>query len=170
MDPISILSVVGSSLSITKVTISGVQQLSQLKERYDNVPLRVSGVITKLQLISFSLSTLDSWAKARQGSNTENLDLVVQLEASIKSCESVISCIHVKVSGAIAKENTWERVKHVWNENTIRNFENDLDHQINALQLLLHTAQLYVDKSRQNQADTDNFPLKYKRNITAAED
>jgi hypothetical protein len=144
MDPLSILSIVGTSLSIAKVTITSIQHLYELKEKYSYVDLSVSGLLFKLQTITYSLATLERWAQDRGGTQHSNHDLVVQLEISIQSCTSVISCIDLKVKDASGKASVWEKIKHVWNEEVICGFERDLDSQMNALQLLISTAQLLV--------------------------
>jgi hypothetical protein len=141
MDPVTILSTIGTCMSIAKLTVSGLHSLCELKQKYDDVDLSVNGIVFKLQSIEFSLSLLENWARDGKGRDAD-AKLVKQLELSIQSCVAVISGIHTKATAGAEATGMKDKLRFLWNENTVRDFERDLDSQITAFNFLLTTTQL----------------------------
>jgi hypothetical protein len=56
--PVTILSTISTCMAITKVTVSGLQIMCELKTKYDNMDLGVNAIVSKLLSIDFSLSLL----------------------------------------------------------------------------------------------------------------
>lgn len=65
-----------------------------------------------------------------------------QLELSIQSCVAVISGIHTKATAGAEATGMKDKLRFLWNETTVRDFERDLDSQITAFNFLLTTTQL----------------------------
>jgi hypothetical protein len=138
MDPFTILSTIGTCMSVLKVTISGVQGIWELKKQYDQVDINVAGIRSKLQSIQFSLSLLGKWARNGGG----DAELVIQLQSSIHTCSVVVAGINAEIEGASEPAGLRDKLKLLWNENVITEIERKLDSQINALSFLLNTVQL----------------------------
>jgi hypothetical protein len=138
MDPFTILSTIGTCMTVLKVTVSGVQSVWELKKQYDQVDLNVAGIRSKLQSIQFSLSLLEKWIRNGGG----DAELVVQLQSSIHTCSVVVAGINAEIRGASEPASIKDKLKLLWNENVVLEIERKLDSQINALSFLLNTVQL----------------------------
>lgn len=143
MDPITILSTIGTFMTVAKVTVSGLQSLIKLKTKYENVNINDGGIVSKVQVIQFSLSLLENWARFGEGKNTDG-QLIGQLEASIKSCIMFMSTIHNEVSVDTRSPRVKDKLKYFWKENTVKDYDKGLDSQMLALQFVLVTPQLQV--------------------------
>jgi hypothetical protein len=125
-------------MTVLKVTITGVQSIWEQKKLYDQVDTNVEGIKSKLQSMQFSLSLLEKWV--RNGGGDE--ELVIQLESSIKTCSVVVAGVHTEIKSTAETAGMMDKLKYLWNENTIKEIERKLDSQINALSFLLNTVQL----------------------------
>lgn len=140
MDPITILSTIGTCMTVAKVTISGLQSLCELKTKYENVNINVRGIVSKVKTVQFALSRLENLARFGDGRDTDT-ELVDQLEASIQSCVIVMSSIHTEVSVDTNSPRLKDKFKYLWKENTVKDFDKGLDGLMLALQFLISTTQ-----------------------------
>jgi hypothetical protein len=138
MDPFTILSTIGTCMSVLKVAVGGVQSIWELKKQYDQVDISVAGIRSKLQSVQFSLSLLERWVRNGGG----DAELVTQLQSSIHTCSVVVSGINAEIRGASEPASLRNKLKLLWNENVVIEVERKLDSQINALSFLLNTVQL----------------------------
>ena len=136
------ISAITTCMSLTKVTVSSLQSMWVLKQKYDQVDVSITGIVSKLRIIDFSLAALEIWAHDKEGRKEANAGLVHQLESSIQACVAVVSGINAKVISGAETPGMREKLKFLWGETSIRNYERDLHSQMVALQLLLATAQL----------------------------
>jgi hypothetical protein len=140
MDPGSITALVGTCANLAKLTYTGLQSAYTAQQQYINIQSSVTSLLNKLNSISFSLSLLETWIvnaeDAKSGSTLRK-----HLKGAITSCEFVIVGINAKVRQS-ENLSTADKIKVLWNSDVVKAFEGDLDSQIQALTLLLHTMQL----------------------------
>lgn len=93
MDPISILSIVGAALSVTKGGSQAIQTLTTLKSRYRNVPL-LSTLIGQLYIVQAALDQISAWSASATDvfSSPRYQQLAEQIDTSLHCfCPLVIA-------------------------------------------------------------------------------
>jgi hypothetical protein len=140
MDPASITALVGACANLAKLTYTGLHSAYNAQQQYTNIQSSVTSLLNKLNSISFSLSLLETWSVNAESSRSGST-LRTHLKSAIASCEFVISGINAKGKQS-ENLSTSDKIKVLWNSDVIKAFEGDLDSQIQALTLLLHTVQL----------------------------
>jgi hypothetical protein len=140
MDPASITALVGACANLAKLTYTGLQSAYNAQQQYTNIQSSVTSLLNKLNSISFSLSLLETWSVNAEDARSSST-LRTHLKSAIASCEIVIAGVNAKVKQS-ENLSTADKVRVLWNSDVIKAFEGDLDSQIQALTLLLHTVQL----------------------------
>lgn len=140
MDPASFTAVFGACASLTKLTCAGLQSAYNVQQQYTNLQSSVTSLLSKLNSVSFSLSLLETWSLNSQVAESSPA-LQTHLKAAVTSCNFVISGINAKLKHS-EDLSVADKLRVLWNNDVIKAFDSDLDSQIQALTLLLHTAHL----------------------------
>jgi hypothetical protein len=134
MDPISIIGLTGSLISIGEVITKSIKHLVDLHSRYQNASLAVTLLIGQLTTVKAALQEVLTWIKSSLEGITED-ERVNLLVLNQKNANDL------PVRG---------RLKFLWDENEMGEFTNHLNNQINALNLLLTAIQWYVPRAHPN--------------------
>lgn len=142
MDP---LSLVGAIAGIVSVVAKATLSLSGLKSRYKIADIKVSLLIGQLSTLKAALTQVKYLV--------ENVSLGPQLfddlSTSLSSLWIIISALGNQLDQLqLNPENEFSRwtqkVGFVWDDQTMRDYLSLLDHQVNALQLLLSALQWFA--------------------------
>jgi hypothetical protein len=154
MDPASTISLVGTCLRLCQTTIGSIKATCEIKEAYDRAPTSINGLLSKVNAIVFCLVELETWVQRVEEDYTtadSERSLLHHLREIAKSCTVVIEGIRAKVPDLVRRARRRERLRFLWNEDTLKSYQQDLDSQINALRLLLETSRFRgEDQQRKN--------------------
>ena len=142
MDPTSTISLVGTCLRLCQITIRSIKAAYEIKDAYNKAPKSINGLLSKVNAIVYCLQGLETWVQ-KVGEDYTNTDsecsLLHHFREMVKSCTVVIEDIRAKVPDLMRRARKRDRLRFLWNEDTLKSYQQDLDSQINALRLLLET-------------------------------
>lgn len=153
MDPISILSIVGSTLSVATGVTKAIGTLSELKSRYRNVPLQISTLIGQLYIVQAALEQVASWSSSGLFRDARYQQLAEQIGTSLDSFRPLILALQQHLEELEPHEDitmtAMKKISFLWNEKELMAYSSLLDSQVNALGLFLQAVQWYFpDPSR----------------------
>lgn len=147
MDPISAISFVSAIAGIVDLIAKGVVSLSDLQSRYRTVDIKVSLLIGQLSTLKAALVQIGLLVEDVSHA-PRDVQLVSALSTSLASLETIISALDNRLSQLRRNSENglsgWGKVNFVWDEQTMRDYLSLLDHQVNALGLLLSALQWFV--------------------------
>lgn len=148
MDPVSILGIVGTALSIAKEVTHAIQKLGDLKSRYRNVPLQVSTLIGQLYIVQAALEQISSWSTQDLLSSPRYQELAVQIDTSLDCFCPLILTLQQHLDELNLPQDldltARSKISFLWNEQDLMGYLNLLDCQVNALNLFLQAIQWCV--------------------------
>lgn len=148
MEPVSILSIVGTALSIANVVTRAIASLSELKSRYRNVPLQLSTLIGQLYMVQAALDQISSWSSKDLFGDPRYQQLAAQMDTSLDSFRPLILALQQHLDELDSHGDidmaAMKKVSFLWNEQEIMTYSSLLDSQVNALSLFLQAVQWYV--------------------------
>ncbi|KAF7943635.1 uncharacterized protein EAE97_005706 [Botrytis byssoidea] len=147
MDPVSIITLTGSVFTTGKFITSLITNLVTLKSKYKSASLMASHLIVQLTTIKAALDEMSNWiATSLQGAD-KNEQLIINLEGSLESCHVFLLMLEDHITRL--DQNGIDRqlkgkVKLLWNESEIKELNNYLNRQINAvLEVYTKTLQMH---------------------------
>jgi hypothetical protein len=143
MDPATVIGLISGCLSIATTTVNTIKSLSGLKEQYARIEQDMSLLSGRINTICAALYNIDKWARKSQAKDIIASPTGPCLESSIHSCMIVISGVEEHAQ-AVSSLKVRDKIKHLWNKDTLTELSQSLDCQINALQLLVSTINLWV--------------------------
>lgn len=145
MDPISIVGLIGSVVSILDVVAKGIQKLTDLKRRHHDAPAQISTLIGQLYVIQAAITTLDSYKSSILAQSTRYQELALQLDSALdcfrplmESLNQYLYDLEMQTAGVV---NEKSKLLYLWNERDIETYLGLLDRQVNALNLFLNAVQ-----------------------------
>jgi hypothetical protein len=142
MDPLSIVSIVGTAVSLGDVIIKCITGLSSLKTKYHDAPLVVSTIIGQLYMVQAALSQLSTWNKPEYAHDPRYQQLAAQIDKSLDSFGPLILALRDRMDHLESAALTAQvRLAFIWSENDMTGYSILLDRQVNALSLLLQAVQ-----------------------------
>ena len=141
MDPLTIVGAVGSVLGIIDVAARCIGSLRALQQRWTNADITVSLLIGQMSTLKAALDQIQEMTETNSWAISQDHQLVMDLDASVKSCQVLVSFIDKHVSN-----HEWNHLDHLtfeckakamWQDPNIQNCLNYLQHQTAALNLLL---------------------------------
>ncbi|TGO22441.1 hypothetical protein BPAE_0168g00120 [Botrytis paeoniae] len=148
MDPVSVIGLTGSLLSIGKIITKSIRSLTTLQSKYKDASLMVSLLIGQLTTIRAALSEVSDWITTSLRGIVEHEQLVDDLKVSLGSILMLISILDDRISqldrNDLGDLNLRGKIKFLWDENEMGELDSYLNSQINALTLLLSSIQWYV--------------------------
>ena len=137
MDPMSVLALVDTCMSITIRIGTITKQLWTLKEKYKHVEQKVVLLESQLAALSAAATGLSEWLG---GPVTYDEPIRKELKRSLESCDTVVQVMMEYLAKAQAQSNKmtlWNKTRFLRDEGTILEYEGMLRGQVQALSLLL---------------------------------
>ncbi|KAI8628515.1 G-protein alpha subunit-domain-containing protein [Xylariaceae sp. FL1651] len=161
MDPVTIVQIVGTVVSLGDVVLRCITTLSSLKSKYSDAPLLISTVVGQLYMVQAALdrlSALDSPTLSREprfrqlarqiGNALDSFSpLIKHLEETLDICDNTA---HGDTMSAKS------RITFLWKEGDLMEFSTLLDRQVNALNLLLQAIQCHTWTQQQEMIERDD--------------
>lgn len=141
MDPVSAVGLVGSVLGIIDIVTRSIQTLQTLQTKYKGADLTVSLLIGQLSTLKAALFQISEWINASLVNAPQHRQLVADLTVSLQCCEVLMRVLSARSSELQRTDSgslsAMAKGKFVWEETDRRDFLDHLNHQTNALNLLL---------------------------------
>ncbi|KAF7862538.1 hypothetical protein EAF04_007411 [Stromatinia cepivora] len=145
MDPVSIIGLAGSALNTGKVIANLLKSLITLRSKYKTASLMVSLLIGQLTTIKAALNEVSDWIATSLRGLAEHEQLIDDLNISLESCHIIMLILDDRVTqlsrNCMEGLNFEGKIKFLWDESEMGEFNNHLNSQINALNLLLSAIQ-----------------------------
>ena len=142
------MEVIGGIASVIGV-VTGVcvtlQQLNNLREKYNHSALNIAMVASRLWSIRAALMAMDDWRKKMNNSSETSKQLDLDLSISLEACAVLVAVIDRKLKEtSLDKPSVFDKLRFVALDEIFKGFAFNLDGQVGALQLLLSIYQWYA--------------------------
>lgn len=150
MDPVSIIGLASTCIGLAAKIYEVKSTLELLYEKLRTSELAISALIIQLASLEASITELGSILQEEASSISRKSSLITALQQSIASCEKAIQYLYDQVADAKAESESgtglrrWTRTKWVFNADSLAPMKEILRDQVQAIQLLLSIAALYV--------------------------
>ena len=147
-----LLTVIGTVTVVAK-------RLNEVRDKYNNVALNTTLVasqasdffelqrfranVSQLSTIRAALQAIAEWRDVDKTSSRPSRQLDEDLAVSLNCCAILISVIDTKLGEAGYTPGLKDKLKHLWLEDTLKEYISNLEGQVRALQLLLTIFQWY---------------------------
>ena len=147
MDPTTIIGTLSAAGTIVAGIGNVAHDLSRLRERFQEADKTVGLLLTELFAIKGALGQVDLWLKHSAKSSLVQEELVGAFEMSIEGCKTAVLLLSDRVAALHEAFSRQEhdfrtRAKTVWNESALKDHQQHLRAQVQALQFLIQTVQL----------------------------
>ena len=148
MDPVSVVGLVGSCVTIIARAGAVATDIHDLTVRFKNVAKNVNLITVQLSTFKAAIVLLSSCLERRVTVLVDQEDLIVELRSSLDACTAIISCVQEQVAKVAAKSGStgnfsfMTKTKHLWNESSVSDCVRMLEVQVQALSFLIQVLQL----------------------------
>ena len=129
MDPVSIISLAESSLSLALQCAGTVKTLNDLAGKYRNAKLAISSMIQNLDAIQLAWEKIASWvAECQLNANGEDTTFLLRLEKLLESGNLVVGAFEDDLLSFKNKQrlSVLTRAKFIFNETLLQGHQNRL--------------------------------------------
>ncbi|KAI0424573.1 G-protein alpha subunit-domain-containing protein [Xylaria sp. FL1042] len=140
MDPVTIVQIVGTAVSLGDVVIKCIVGLRSFKNRYHDAPLVVSTIIGQLYMVQSALDQLAIWNKPEHARDPRFRQLAWQIDNALDCFSLLVTTLERRLKD-VESMTTTQRLTFLWGEKETSDFSILLDRQVNALNLLLQAVQ-----------------------------
>ena len=144
------MDVVGSVSAVLTVAAAATQLakgLNEVRDRYNNVALNTTLVSSQLSSIRAALEAIADWKSTTHDTSRPSQQLDEDLALSLNCCAIVATVIDSKLGEAGYTPGMKQKIRHLWLEETLKEYLSNLEGQVRSLQLLLTIFQWYVPES-----------------------
>lgn len=140
MDPVSVIGLASSVIGIIDVATKSISALRALRQRWQTADLTISLLISQLTTIKAALSQIEAWI-SNNLNTIQHYQLVMDLQASLQSCEALLLFIDGQLSYCDWNDNNalypTSKIKAVLQDKIVKECATHLGNQSTALNLLL---------------------------------
>jgi hypothetical protein len=143
MDPISVIGLTGTLIGISKSIADSLQYLVNLQSKFRSASLVVSLLIGQLTTLKAALNQITEWVSDHLVNVPRHEQLVADLQVSLESCHVLIIVLEERIenleqeSGIAGGLTAKGKIGFLLEEGGLNDFNNHLNNQVNALNLLL---------------------------------
>jgi hypothetical protein len=142
MDPLSIVSIVSTAVSLGDVILRCITGLSALKTKYHDAPLTITTIVGQLYMVQAALTQLSTWNRPEHCRSPRYRQLASQADDALGSFGPLMLALENQLDHLDSPSVTTKtRLEFLWNESEMTNYSVLLDRQVNALNLLLQAVQ-----------------------------
>ena len=144
MDPISVIGLVESSLSLALQFGSAAKALNDVAAKYKNVKLATKSLAQNLDILQLTWSQIGQWFEAHvdDGSLRDN-DLVKRVRSFLETGTLVMEALEQDLlEYDVENLNFAQRSKLIWNENTLQGHQIRIRDQTLSMSLFLQAVKL----------------------------
>ena len=153
-DPISIISLVEGSITLIVQCGSAIKSLNEIAAKYKQAELTLSSMIQEVDVIELAWKRIKEWFESYTNEARDG-ELLERLDKSLKCGTMVISALQDDLLGYGSKKlGFMQRSRLNWNEKALRDHQDRIRGQVQAMSLLLQVIELPTSKARSKQLQT----------------
>ncbi|KAL4784386.1 G-protein alpha subunit-domain-containing protein [Aspergillus varians] len=137
-DPISIIGTAGALANIIQLATQAITAMRELQSDWKDADLIFLSLTGQLSSLRLALTKINEWMALETGAHYQ---LVMDLDDSIKCCNILLTKLQELVGSLHQKQNSalnfQSKIKLAFGKKSIDDIQNLLEHQTNALNLLL---------------------------------
>ncbi|KAI0469964.1 G-protein alpha subunit-domain-containing protein [Xylariaceae sp. FL0804] len=145
MDPVTIVSIVGTVVSLGDVVLKCITRLSLVKAKFHDAPLCVTSMIGQLHMVKVAQDELSTLSRAGFGTHPRYRQLAAQVDNALVSFGPLMvvlqQCLDQFDQSVASGMTARGKMRFLIVEREITNLSILLDRQVNALNLLLQATQ-----------------------------
>ena len=150
-DPISIISLVEGSITLIVQCGSAIKSLNEIAVKYKQAELILSSMIQEVDIIELAWKRIKDWSESYTNEAGDG-ELLERLDKSLKCGTSVISALQDDLLDYGSKKlGFMQRTRLNWNEKALRDHQDRIRGQVQAMSLLLQVMELPTSKARSKQ-------------------
>ena len=159
VDPISIVSLLEGSISLIIQCGSAIKSLNEIAAKYKQAELTLSSIIQEMDVIELAWKRIKDWFESYTN-EAGDIELLERLDKSLKCGTNVISALQVDLLdyGSMSL-GFMQRSRLSWNEKALRDHQDRIRGQVQAMSLLLQVIELPTPKARSKQLETAQIAL-----------
>lgn len=147
MEPVTFIGTLSAAGTIVAGISTVAHDLSRLRERFKEADKTVGLLLTELSAIKGALGQVEDWVKYGSAAGPVQEELAGSFEMSIEGCKTAVDLLSDKVAmlrhAFLNEENDFmARARTVWNESALKDHQQHLRAQVQALQFLIQTVQM----------------------------
>lgn len=135
---------VSAVLTVAAAVAKLAKGLNEARDRYNNVALTTTLVSSQLNSIRAALEAIADWRMSTQDTSRSSQQLDEDLAVSLNCCAILVTVIDSKLGEAGYTPGMKQKIRHLWLEDTLKEYLSNLEGQVRSLQLLLTIFQWYV--------------------------
>lgn len=142
MDPVSAIGLAGALVGIGDVITRSLRRLVDLQSKYRSSSLVVSLLIGQLTTLKAALNQITEWATSSLVGVLRHEQLMGDLQVSLESCHVLIFILEERIEKLELEQDGGSlsvkgKIGFLLEESGLNEFTTHLNHQVNALNLLL---------------------------------
>ena len=150
-DPISIISLVEGSITLIVQCGSAIKSLNEIAAKYKQAELILSSMIQEVDVIELAWKRIKDWSESYTNEAGDG-ELLERLDKSLKCGTNVISALQDDLLDYGSKKlGFMQRTRLNWNEKVLRDHQDRIRGQVQAMSLLLQVMELPTSKARSKQ-------------------
>src|ERR1700733_6482184 len=157
MDPLSLIGGISAAGAIIAAIATTVQNLYDIRGRYDEADLTIRLLIVELNTIKAALIQIQDWAQYSFAGSPTQKELLEGFEVSLEGCKVAMDVLAEEVARLVSKNPFIQRTQYAWNATGMKEHQDRLRSQVAELQLLLQAAHWLVHCS--SERDVKFFDL-----------
>lgn len=145
MDPVSIIGVAATVISISHQLSSSIQRLAELKDKVSSANLIVHCLSRRLSVIQYAIKDIRAWDDNSRTPSLSSAEFKDALYISLDGCSTILQSLNEQISQIYTNGEltNWQKGKFIWKETLLKDYLGYLDGEIQALNLLLNSHQWY---------------------------
>lgn len=152
MDPITAFGIVSGGVQTLDIITKTVHGLWMLQNKFADADHTIHSLKTLLTTIKCSISQLRELARRQPSGSPHHVDYLEGLNVAVEGCKTIAEVLAeevTKLTGSVSSNDNTRlglraRVKTIWNEALMKDYEARLQAQVSALHLLLQVGQWFV--------------------------
>ena len=147
MDPVSVFSIAATAVAIVLSIGASIQNLKLLKEKLGLAASIVDTLVRRLIVIRICLNSLAGWERRRNTSRPYSSEFSAALYLSLQGCSFILQCLDDcvrKFYDQSGETSVLHKSRYLRHEDLLKEYLDNLNNEIQALQLLLACHQTYV--------------------------
>lgn len=141
MDPLSLVGLAASIVGISQVIGKSLDALLKIQAKYRSASITTSLMIGQLTTLKAALNQISEWSQSTFFDSPRQEQVLADLGMALSTCGMLVSLLEDKIDQLNKRNDDSLSVKgkidFVWEERGFSDFSNHLNHQVNALNLLL---------------------------------
>lgn len=144
MDPVSIIGLAGSVVGIVDIISKSINSLRDFQSKYHQADLIVDLSIVQLSTLRTALNQVTQWIDELK--IPQQHQFIEDLTISLQGCKVLVLLLDTRIDEFPKNESTGKltskgKIELLWEDSEMKEYQNLLNNQINALNLLLTAIQ-----------------------------